>query len=133
MALEKFRQLQDEEIHSQESSGDVHTSMGAQMNMALNLLTHFMREIEDNDLYQKVAALKKLAERGVITQIAKRLQRIQKDLGSTSKKSRMTRNEAFEEIIAMANKYAPYYVAEESMQNEHETNAEVILSESFQP
>ena len=44
----------------------------------------------------------------------------------------MTHDEAFSEIITMAQKYAPYYIAEETMLNQQETDAEIILSESFQ-
>ena len=91
-----------------------------------------MREIDDNELYQEVAQLKVLAERGVITYIAKRLQRMQKDIRRASGKARMTHDEALAEIMAMAKKYAPYYMAEESLLNEQETDAEIILSESFQ-
>lgn len=78
MALKKFRQIQDDEMRSQETIHDEQTTMGAQVNMAVNLLNNFIREIDDNDLFIKVAQLKTLAERGVITYIAKRLQRIQK-------------------------------------------------------
>ena len=131
-ALKKFRTIQDEEIQAQETKGDDSSNMGAQISTAINLLSNFMREIDDNDLYLKVAQLKTLAERGVITYIAKRLQRIQKDLKRTSGKARMTHDEAFSEIIEMAKKYAPYYMAEESLLNEQETDAEIILSESFQ-
>lgn len=132
MALKKFRSMQDEEIQAQETSAEDSGNMGAQVSTAINLLTKFMREIDDNDLYLKVAQLKVLAERGVITYIAKRLQRIQKDLRRTSGKARMTHDEALAEIIAMAQKYSPYYMAEESLLNEQETDAEIILSESFQ-
>lgn len=132
MALKKFRTIQDEEIQSQETSGDNAGNMGAQVSTAINLLSNFMREIDDNDLYLKVAQLKTLAERGVITYIAKRLQRIHKDLRRTSGKARMTPDEAHAEIIEMAKKYAPYFMAEESRLNEQETDAEIILSESFQ-
>ena len=83
------------------------------------------------DLFIKVAQLKTLAERGVITYIAKRLQRIQKDLRRVGGKARMTHDEALAEIIDMAKKYAPYYTAQESLLNEQETEAEIILSESF--
>lgn len=131
MALKKFRMLQDEEIHLQETGGEDSGNMGAQVSTATKLLSGFMREIEDNDLYIKVAQLKFLAERGVITYIAKRLQRIQKDLKRTSGKARMTHDEALAEITEMAKKYAPYYMAEESRLNEQETDAEIILSESF--
>lgn len=131
-ALDKFRTIQDEEIQAQETTGEDTGNMGAQVSTAINLLSNFMREIDDNDLYLKVAQLKTLAERGVITYIAKRLQRIQKDLRRTSGKARMTHDEALAEIIEMAKKYAPYYMAEESLLNEQETDAEIILSESFQ-
>lgn len=132
MALKKFRSMQDQEIMTRETSADDSNSMGAQVNIAANLLSNFMREIDDNDIYLKVSQLKTLAERGVITYIAKRLQRIQKDLKRTGGKTRMTHDEALAEIISMANKYSPYYMAEESMLNELETEAEIILSESFQ-
>ena len=131
-AIKKFRAIQDIEIHSQDTSKQDQGNMGAQVSIAVNLLTNFMREIDDNDLYLKVAQLKTLAERGVITYIAKRLQRIQKDLRRTGGKARMTHDEALAEIIEMAKKYAPYYMAEESLLNEKETDAEIILSESFQ-
>lgn len=131
-ALTKFRTIQDEEIRIQETSQKDLSNLGAQVSTAINLLNNFMNEIEDNDLYIKVAHLKTLVERGVITYIAKRLQRIQKNLRRTGGKARMTHDEAFSEIITMAQKYAPYYIAEETMLNQQETDAEIILSESFQ-
>lgn len=131
-ALTKFRTIQDEEIRIQETSQKDLSNLGAQVSTAINLLNNFMNEIGDNDLYIKVAHLKTLVERGVITYIAKRLQRIQKNLRRTGGKARMTHDEAFSEIITMAQKYAPYYIAEETMLNQQETDAEIILSESFQ-
>lgn len=131
-ALQQFRIIQDEEIRNQEYTREGPSNLGAQVSTAINLLNNFMREVEDSDLYLKVAQLKTLVERGVITYIAKRLQRIQKDLRRTGGKARMTTDEALCEIIGMAKKYAPYYTAEESMLNEEEANAEIILSESFQ-
>ena len=130
-ALVKFRTIRDTEIQQEETSKEAKGNMGAQVTTAISLLTNFMREIDDNDLYLKVAQLKTLAERGVITYIAKRLQRIQKDLRRVSGKARMTHDEALAEIIEMAKKYAPYYMAEEALLNEKETDAEIILSESF--
>lgn len=130
-ALVKFRTIRDTEIQQEETSKEAQGNMGAQVTTAISLLTNFMREIDDNDLYLKVAQLKTLAERGVITYIAKRLQRIQKDLRRVSGKARMTHDEALAEIIKMAKKYAPYYMAEEALLNEKETDAEIILSESF--
>lgn len=130
-ALRKFHTIQEEEIKNQESGQDDPSSRGAQVSTALNLLSNFMREIDDSELYLKVAQLKTLAERGVITYISKRLQRIQKDLRRVSGKARMTHDEALNEIIQMANKYAPYYMAEAEMLKQIESEAEIILSESF--
>ena len=130
-ALMKFSTIRDTEIQQEEASKEAQGNMGAQVTTAISLLTNFMREIDDNDLYLKVAQLKTLAERGVITYIAKRLQRIQKDLRRVSGKARMTHDEALAEIIEMAKKYAPYYMAEEALLNEKEADAEIILSESF--
>lgn len=130
-ALMKFHTIRETEILSQETSKEEQSNMGAQVSTAINLLTGFMREIDDSDLYLKVAQLKSLAERGVITYIAKRLQRIQKNLRRIGGKSRMTHDEALHEIIEIAKKYAPYYMAEEALLNEKETDAEIILSESF--
>lgn len=131
-ALVKFRAIRDTEIQQEETARDAQGNMGAQVSTAISLLTNFMREIDDNDLYLKIAQLKTLAERGIITYIAKRLQRMQKDLRRVSGKTRMTHDEALAEIIEMAKKYAPYYMAEEALLNEKETDAEIILSESFQ-
>ena len=131
MALQKFRAMRDEEMQAQETSQDTQATLGAQVSTAVSLLNNFIREIDDNELYLKVVQLKTLAERGVITYIPKRLQRIQKDLRRTSGKSRMTHDEALAEIIEMAKKYSAYYMAQESQLNEQESNAEIILSESF--
>lgn len=129
-AQQKFRAIQQEELHTQEASHD-DQSAGAQVSTAVNLINNFLREIDDTDLYLKVAQLKTLADRGVITYIAKRLQRIQKDLRRSGGKSRITHDEALTEIIEMAKKYAPYYTAQESLLHEQESAAEIILSESF--
>ena len=131
MALQKFRVMRDEEMQAQETSQDIQATLGAQVSTAVSLLNNFIREIDDNELYLKVVQLKTLAERGVIIYIPKRLQRIQKDLRRTSGKSRMTHDEALAEIIEMAKKYSAYYMAQESQLNEQESNAEIILSESF--
>lgn len=131
MALQKFRAIQDEEMRNQENAQDAQNALGAQVSTAVSLLNNFLREIDDSELYMKIVQLKTLAERGVITYIPKRLQRIQKDLRRTSGKARMTHDEALAEIIEMAKKYSPYFMAQESQLNEQETNAEIILSESF--
>ena len=130
MALHKFRFKQDEEIKTQESTQDDPSSRGSQVSTAIKLISSFLREIDDSDLRIKILQLKSLAERGVITYISKRLQRIQKNLLSHGK-TRMTHDEALAEIIQMAQKYSPYYMAEEVLFKTQETDAEIILSESF--
>ncbi|MCD8202911.1 MAG: SWF/SNF helicase family protein, partial [Prevotella sp.] len=130
-ALEKFNSIQDTEIQTQETGNAVKTSMGVQVSIAVSLLKTFIREIDDKDTYLKVAQLKSLVERGVITYIAKRLQHIQKKLRSADPKTHITHDEALAEIIEMAQKYDSYYTSEGELQNEQETNAEIILSESF--
>ena len=116
----------------QESRQDNPGSRGVQVGTAINLLNDFLNRIDDSEIYLKVAQLRTLAERGVITYISKRLQRIQKDLRRTGGKARMTPDEALTEIIQMAKKYAPYYTAEEALLKTQETDAEIILSESFE-
>ena len=130
MALQKFRAMRDEEMRTQETSQDTQKSLGVQVATAVSLLNLFIREIDDPDISLKVAQLKTLAERGVISYIPKRLQRIQKDL-TRSGKNKLSPTDALNEIVDMAKKYAPYFVAQESQLNELETNAEIILSESF--
>ena len=130
MALQKFRAMQDEELRNQENAQDAQKSLGAQVTIAVSLLNLFIREIDDPDIRIKVSQLKALAERGVITYIPKRLQRIQKDL-TRSGKNKLSPTDALDEIIDMAKKYSPYFVAQETLMNEQETNAEIILSESF--
>lgn len=131
-ALCKFRAIQNKEMQMQESRQDNPGSRGVQIGTAINLLNDFLNRIDDSEIYLKVAQLKTLAERGVITYISKRLQRIQKDLRRTGGKARITPDEALTEIIQMAKKYAPYYTAEEALLKTQETDAEIILSESFE-
>lgn len=57
-ALRKFHTIQEEEIKNQEFGQDDPSSRGAQVSTALNLLSNFMREIDDSELYLKVAQLK---------------------------------------------------------------------------
>lgn len=130
-ALRKFHAMQEEDFKSQESQQDDPASRSSQVITALRLISNFMREIDDNEQYLKMAQLKALAERGVITYISKRIQRIQKDLLRVGGKARMTHDEALNEILQMANKYAPYYMAEAEIQKTTETRADIILSESF--
>lgn len=129
-ALEQFDTKRNVEIQSEEESKEP-GNLGGQVNTAVNLLKSFMNDIPNDDLRLQVNQLKSLVERGVVTYIAKRLQRIHKDLGRTDSKAGITYEEALSEVVEMAKKYAPYYIAKEAMNNEQETTAEIILSESF--
>ena len=101
--------------------------MGAQVGMAANLLNLFLPEIQDQTIYQQVVQLRILAERGVITVIAKRLQRMQKEM----QRGKLLRDDALSQIINMAKKYNAYYLSAEDLKHETESEAQIILSESF--
>ena len=101
------------------------------MTTAVSLLNRMIPQFADDpDLQVKVNQLKSLAQRGTITDIAKRLQRISKDLQRSGGKVKMTLEAAKAEIKAMANKYNAYY--RDTQHAEEESDANIILSESFQ-
>ena len=128
-ALKKFESAKTEEIHEQESNRQQRTNLGAQVAIATNLLNNMLGFVDDSETRIKIIQLKALAERGTITYIAKRLQRIQKELQRTNGKVRMTIHDALPQVIDMANKYNAYY--REAQKAEEETEAAIILSESF--
>lgn len=128
-ALKKFEATKTEEIHEQESNRQQRTNLGAQVATAANLLNNMLGFVDDPEMRMKIIQLKVLAERGTITYIAKRLQRIQKELQRTNGKVRMTIHDALPQVIDMANKYNAYY--REAQKAEEETEATIILSESF--
>lgn len=127
-ALDKFQQLRDQEQVEQETqTQQAVASLGPQVNIAVNLLNLFLKEIQDQALYQQVVQLRILAERGVITVIAKRLQQMHKEM----QRGQLTHDEAMSQIIEMAKKYNAYYLSAEELKRETETEAQIILSESF--
>lgn len=127
-ALDKFQQLRDQEQVEQETqTQQAVASLGPQFNIAVNLLNLFLKEIQDQALYQQVVQLRILAERGVITVIAKRLQQMHKEM----QRGQLTHDEAMSQIIEMAKKYNAYYLSAEELKRETETEAQIILSESF--
>ena len=128
-ALRKFEATKTDEIHDQESNRQQRTNLGAQVAIATNLLNSILGFVDDPETRVKIIQLKALAERGTITYIAKRLQRIQKELQRTNGKVRMTIHDALPQVIDMANKYNAYY--RETQKAEDETEATIILSESF--
>ena len=86
-----------------------------------------MQEITDPMERLQIEQLRILTEKGVITTIAKRLQKMAKQL----KSGKLAHDEALEEVLFMAKKYNPYYVSEEEDDAKQETEATIILSESF--
>lgn len=127
-ALIEFKKLVSKEYVMEDIMMQQATSaLGAQVNMATNLLNLFMPHIKDKDVAQQVVHLRILAERGVITTIPKRLQRMQKEM----QKGKLKLDQALVEIEAMAKKYNAYYLTSEEMKHEVETEPQIILSESF--
>ena len=127
-ALDEFHKLRGEEQISQATQAQhAGSALGAQVGMATNLLNMFLPEIQDQSIYQQVVQLRILSERGVITIIAKRLQRMQKDM----QRGKLHHDEALSQIIDMAKKYNAYYLSAEELKHETETEAQIILSESF--
>lgn len=127
-ALAKFKKIRSQEQVEQDSQAQkVGSSLGAQVSMATNLLNLFLPEIQDQAIHQQVVQLRILAERGVITIIAKRLQRMAKEM----QRGKLKHDDALSQIIDMAKKYNAYYLSAEDLKHESETEAEIILSESF--
>lgn len=130
-ALKAFRTAKEEELHDEESNQSQRNNLGAQVTTAVSLINSMLPHIEDGDTRLKLVQLKELTERGTITYIAKRLQRIQKDLmRQGGSRAKMTFDEALKQVLQMADKYAAYY--RETQRAEEESEATIILSESFQ-
>lgn len=130
-ALNAFRTAKEEELHDEESNQSQRNNLGAQVTTAVSLINSMLPHIEDSDTRLKLVQLKELTERGTITYIAKRLQRIQKDLmRQGDSRAKMTFDEALKQVLQMADKYAAYY--RETQRAEEESDATIILSESFQ-
>ena len=129
-AAKQFRVSKEEEIHEEESNQNQRSNLGAQVTTAVSLLNSMLPHIEDGDTRLKIIQLKELAERGTITYIAKRLQRIQKDLQRQGgSKAKMGFDEALNQVLEMANHYNAYY--RDTQHAEEESDATIILSESF--
>ena len=129
-ALQAFLATKEEELHEEESNQSQRSNLGAQVTTAVSLINSMLPHIEDGDNWLKLVQLKELAERGTITYIAKRLQRIQKDLQRQGGKAKMNFDEALKQVLDMANHYNAYY--RDTQQAEEESAATIILSESFQ-
>ena len=129
-AVKKFKAAKEEELQEEESNQGQRSNLGAQVTTAVSLINSMIPHIEDGDTRLKLVQLKELAERGTITYIAKRLQRIQKDLmRQGGSKAKMTFDDALKQVLEMANHYSAYY--RDTQKAEEESDATIILSESF--
>ena len=129
-AIQSFMATKEEELHEEESNQNQRSNLGAQVTTAVSLINSMLPHIEDGDTRLKLVQLKELVERGTITNIAKRLQRIQKDLQRKGgSKAKMGFDEALKQVLDMANRYNAYY--RDTQQAEEESAATIILSESF--
>ena len=71
------------EMQQEEANRQQRGNLGAQVTIAVSLLNRIIPLFgDDPDTQVKINQLKSLAERGTLTDIAKRLQRISKDLQS---------------------------------------------------
>ena len=129
-ALQSFMATREKELHDEESNQSQRGNLGAQVTTAVSLINSMLPHVEDGETRLKLIQLKELAERGTITYIAKRLQRIQKDLQrQRGSKAKMGFDEALKHVLEMANHYNAYY--RDTQQTEEESAAIIILSESF--
>lgn len=126
MAVKDFYRVKQQEIQLEEQNQNQRSNLGVQVTTAVSLIKNMTTTDMNSDTRIKLTQLKKLVELGTITYIGKRLQRIQKELQRGSIKH----DEALKQLIEMANYYNVYY--RESQKAEEETDAAIILSESFQ-
>ena len=129
--VKAFEVTRQQEIQQEAQNQSQRSNLGAQVTTAISLLNSFLPLVDDADTRLKIIQLKELTERGTITYIAKRLQRIQKDLQRQGRgKAKITFDEALKQVLDMANHYNAYY--REVQKAELESDAAIILSESFQ-
>ena len=130
-AVKSFHVAKVKEMQEEESNQNQRSNLGAQVTTAVSLINSMLPHVQDDEVYIKLVQLKKLTERGTITLIAKRLQRIQKDLmRQGGSKAKMTFDEALKQVLMMADKYNAYY--RDTQKAEEESEPTIILSESFQ-
>lgn len=130
-AVKSFHVAKVKEMQEEETNQNQRSNLGAQVTTAVSLINSMLPHVQDDEVYVKLVQLKKLTERGTITLIAKRLQRIQKDLmRQGGSKAKMTFDEALKQVLMMADKYNAYY--RDTQKAEEESEPTIILSESFQ-
>ena len=129
-ALKEFQVTKTREIQEEMQNQNQRSNLGAQVTTAVSLINSMLQRIDDDEIRLKLVQLRTLTERGTITYIGKRLQRIQKDLQRQGgSKAKLTFDEALKQVLEMANRYNAYY--RDTQHAEEETDAVIILSESF--
>ena len=86
-----------------------------------------MPEARDADETIRMRHLMANVENGVIAFVARRLERMHKDLG----RGKLNKEQVQTEIFEMAKKYDVYFIANENLKQENESEPEIVLSESF--
>lgn len=130
-AVKSFHVAKVKEMQEEETNQNQRSNLGAQVTTAVSLINSMLPHVQDDEVYVKLVQLKKLTERGTITLIAKRLQRIQKDLmRQGGSKAKMTFDDALKQVLMMADKYNAYY--RDTQKADEESEPTIILSESFQ-
>ena len=127
IGIEEFNKTVAKEIEDAEFAPADQGNLGAQVSVASNLISSAMQQVDDDDMKVKVSHLKALVERGVITSIAMKLQRMARLLS----KGKTDVGNPVENICNMATKYEPYYQSESDSKKTEESAPEIILSESF--
>ena len=129
-ALKEYQATKTREIQEEMQNQNQRSNLGAQVTTAVSLINSMLQRIDDDEIRLKLVQLRTLTERGTITYIGKRLQRIQKDLQRQGgSKAKLTFDEALKQVLEMANRYNAYY--RDTQHADEETDAVIILSESF--
>ena len=129
-ALKEFQVTKMREMQEEAQNQSQRSNLGAQVTTAVSLINSMLQRVDDDEIRLKLVQLRSLTERGTITYIGKRLQRIQKDLQRQGgSKAKLTFDEALKQVLEMANRYNAYY--RDTQHAEEETDAVIILSESF--
>jgi superfamily II DNA/RNA helicase len=129
-ALKEFQVTKMREMQEEAQNQNQRSNLGAQVTTAVSLINSMLQRVDDDEIRLKLVQLRSLTERGTITYIGKRLQRIQKDLQRQGgSKAKLTFDEALKQVLEMANRYNAYY--RDTQHADEETDAVIILSESF--
>ncbi len=120
----------DHDIHEEAHLADsksVGITLGRQTATAIKFVNMFIPNIQNVDTRLLFEQLKKIIERGVITYIPKRLERMSRRFS----KNLITYDDAIDELMNMAKKYNAYFVSDAESKQVSEESSIIILSESF--